>query len=96
MAAKKTKAPRPSKLDANIAATLAAKPAHAPKEPKRSRASYDLDAKTIAEIKRIAQDLHVPIRLVAQRLLDFALEAHERGELELKRTPIVITKWGLE
>jgi hypothetical protein len=74
---------------------LAAPAAHAARKPARSRASYDLHPDTIARIKKLAADLDVPIRIVAQRLLDYALEAHERGELELRRTPIVTTKWGL-
>lgn len=96
MAPKKTRARRPSNLDPSIAEILAAKPAHVAQAPTRSRASYDLQPETIAAVKELARELEVSQRLVTQKLLDFALEAVERGELELRRTPIVTTSWGLE
>lgn len=90
---------RPSALgpvDTNVAAALAAQPARAASKPKRSRASYDLPPEIIQAIKDIAAELDVPIHLVAQKLLRFALDAYDAGELELKRTPVVTTQWTLE
>ncbi|NIV37087.1 MAG: hypothetical protein GWN58_48945, partial [Anaerolineae bacterium] len=51
MPAKKRRTPD---LDPSVAAALAAKPAHAPKKPKRARASYDMKPETIQAIKDIA------------------------------------------
>ena len=84
-------------LDSRIAALLAAGPSQAkkPAADARSKATYDLTPETIQAIRDIADEMEVPVYAVAQRLLNYALEEYELGQLELRRKAIV-TAWRLE
>lgn len=63
--------------------------------PKRSRASWDLRPETIQRINELAAELDVNKYVVAQRLLDYALQAVEDGDLKLERVPVV-SAWALK
>ena len=83
-------------LHAEVVGDMAAPATHAAgaQPKKRSRASYDLREETIERINALARQLEVNKYVVAQRLLDYALQAVEDGDLKLERVPVV-RAWGL-
>jgi len=62
---------------------------------KRNRASYDLRRETIGRIDALAKELEVNKYHVVQRLLDYAIEQLDAGNLKLERVPVV-SAWGLK
>lgn len=61
-----------------------------PSEDKRSKATYNLDAETIERVREIARLERFgkkQISVVAEALLNFAIEAYEAGEIHLVVTP---------
>ena len=62
-----------------------------PSEEKRNKATWDLSPELIQRIRDVSRELGVPQYALVEKLLTHGLDQYEDGELDLQRTPHVIS-----
>ena len=62
-----------------------------PSEEKRNKATWDLTPELIERIRDVSKELGVPQYALVEKLLTHSLDRYEDGELDLQRTPRVVS-----